>query len=171
MNAGAPDRAPADRLADLRRERAARLARLRGAAGSAAAAPDPAEPALEAFLRALRAAVDAAPPGAAAAVPAAVLPFQRPARPPVAEAEAPREIWEARSAAAPADLDRLPGVGPALVWALQRAGIAGLADLAGCAPAPLADRLGPLGGLVDLPGWIAFAREATGPAAAAPATA
>ena len=79
MSAGAPDRAPADRLADLRRERAARLARLRGARRTAPPrAPDAAEPALDG-LPARRCARRSRTrrAGAAAAVPAAVLPFQR----------------------------------------------------------------------------------------------
>ena len=162
---------PAARLAELRRERAERLVRLRGgpdarrtAAPGPAAADAYAEPALAAFLRALRAAIEDAPPAptlvapiAAAAPAAAVLPFLRaPAR------SAAREADPSASPAPPGDLDRLPGVGPGLVWALEQAGIARLADLAASAPAPLADRLGPIGGLIDLPGWIAFARSATG---------
>ena len=169
---------PAARLAELRRERAERLVRLRGGPDAPrTAAPGPAadadaEPALAAFLRALRAAIEDAPPAptgadapalapiAAAAPAAAVLPFLRaPARSAAREAD---PSASPAPPAAPGDLDRLPGVGPGLVWALEQAGIARLADLAASAPAPLADRLGPIGGLIDLPDWIAFARSATG---------
>lgn len=124
-----------------------------------AGAPDRA-----AFLRALRVATGASPREVTAAAVAAVLPFQRAARLAPTQVRASGDPEDPRSAAAPGDLDRLPGAGPGLVWALEQAGIARLADLAACAPAPLADRLGPLGGLVDLPDWIAFARHATGAA-------
>ena len=160
--------APAARLAELRRERAERLTRLRGAPEGPGAGDPDSEPALAAFLRALRAAIAEPPSGARADPPpaapeadppaAAVLPFLR----------APERAGRAAELAAPVappppgDLDRLPGAGPGLVWALEQAGVARLADLAACAPAPLADRLGPIGGLIDLPGWIAFARSATG---------
>ena len=60
------------------------------------------------------------------------------------------------------DLDRLPGVGPGLIWALDRAGLRCLADLAPLAPSELAARLGPLGRLVPAERWIAAAREAEG---------
>lgn len=58
------------------------------------------------------------------------------------------------------DLDRLPGAGPGLVWALRRAGIARLPDLALLAPEALAARLGPLGRLVPAARWIEAARAA-----------
>lgn len=58
------------------------------------------------------------------------------------------------------DLDQLPGVGPGLIWALRRAGIARLADLAPLAPEALAARLGPLGRLVPAARWIETARAA-----------
>jgi predicted flap endonuclease-1-like 5' DNA nuclease len=157
---------PAARLGEMRRaraDRAERLARLRGAA--APEAPEAEDP--SAFLRVLRAATakasseprpEAARPGDPAPAAAAVLPFQRaPERMP----ERLAERGPAPVAAATGDLDRLPGAGPGLVWALERAGIARLGDLAASAPAPLADRLGPIGGLIDLPAWIDFARTAT----------
>ena len=56
------------------------------------------------------------------------------------------------------DLERLEGVGPGLLWALHRAGIAALADLASLEPEGLAARLGPLGRLVPARAWIATAR-------------
>ena len=64
------------------------------------------------------------------------------------------------------ELARLPGVGPGLVWALERAGIAGLAGLAPLEPEDLAARLGPLGRLVPAAAWIAAARAATADPAA-----
>lgn len=180
---------PGGPLAEMRRARAERLALLRGGGGQEAVAEGPA--ALAAFIDALRAAAEDAPGAAARAIvapegrasgiapegrakgiapegraidiapeegaggvapEAAVLPFARPERTPGPAAER-------------GGLDRLPGAGPGLVWALRRAGIAGLADLAAASPAPLAERLGPLGGLIDLPAWIDFARGATaGPA-------
>jgi predicted flap endonuclease-1-like 5' DNA nuclease len=154
-----PSREPrqtlAMRLAERNRQRALRaerLARLRPAAPAAgdpaedpAADPetDAAEAALEAFLRALAGDRPPAPP--APPPPGAVLPFQRPEPP------------------APADLDRLPGAGPGLIWALERAGLRRLADLAPLAPGDLAARLGPLGRLVPAQAWIEVARGA-GPA-------
>jgi predicted flap endonuclease-1-like 5' DNA nuclease len=163
----APDAAPqgprqtlAMRLAERNRQRelrAERLARLRPpsasapAAAGSAAAPTPARPesadaaeaALEDFLRALTA--DCPPPEAPPAEPGALLSFQRPA-------EAPAETS--------GDLDRLPGVGPGLVWALERAGLRCLAHLAPLAPSELAARLGPLGRLIPAERWIATARAA-----------
>jgi len=163
----APDAAPqgprqtlAMRLAERNRQRelrAERLARLRPppasapAAAGSAAAPTPARPesadaaeaALEDFLRALTA--DCPPPEAPPAEPGALLSFQRPA-------EAPAQT--------PGDLDRLPGVGPGLVWALERAGLRCLAHLAPLAPSELAARLGPLGRLIPAERWIATARAA-----------
>jgi hypothetical protein len=65
---------------------------------------------------------------------------------------------------APADdgsLARLPGAGPGLVAALVRAGVPDLAALAGLEPETLADRLGPIGRLIDLRTWIALARAET----------
>jgi len=164
----APRQTLAMRLAERsrqREQRAERLARLRpawagAAAGAAeaadaaaakaadAAAPadDDAEAALEEFLRALTGGGQPAAP-AAPAEPAAVLHFQRP------EAVA----------AGPTDLDRLPGAGPGLVRALERAGLARLADVAPLAPEDLAARLGPLGRLVPAAAWIDAAREAAAP--------
>ena len=140
----------------LRAERAERLARLAPAPAPSRAAPPliaserDAAVALEEFLRSLTqglngAAAPAAGPGAGQpAAPGAVLPFQRPAE---------------TGRAAASDLDRLQGIGPGLLWALRRAGIAGLADLAALEPATLAARLGPLGRLVPAGDWIAVARS------------
>ena len=113
----------------------------------APAAGDAAEAALEDFLKALTAG-HPAPPEGPPVEPGELLPFVRP--------EAPAEAAEAP----PGDLDRLPGVGPGLVWALERAGLRCLADLAPLAPAELAARLGPLGRLVPAERWIAAARDA-----------
>ncbi len=102
--------------------------------------------ALEEFLRALTAAREGAAPAAPPAPPAprALLQFQRPERP------------------EPGDLDRLMGAGPGLIWALERAGLRRLADLAPLAPEDLVSRLGPIGRLVPAEAWLATAREATG---------
>lgn len=172
-----PRQTLAMRLAARNRQRelrAERLARLRPPAatapgalpesgpesgpGSEGAAPpvappasiEAAETALEDFLRTLTGDLPPLPEGPPIE-PGALLPFQRPV-----------EI-AAMTAAPPAgDLDRLPGVGPGLVWALERAGLRRLADLAPLAPAELAARLGPLGRLVPAERWIAAAREAEG---------
>ncbi len=169
---------------DLAALRAARLARLRGSA--------PAEPAA-AVLRFRR-------PGAPEDAPARVdASRQAPPEAPAEQiaAQALEQILE-QTGAAPAgadlgeggaavpgaaeapsepacDLDRLPGAGPGLVWALRRAGFARRADLAGLAPETLALRLGALGGLIPAAAWIAAAQaaeaEAEEPAGMAPAEA
>ena len=142
-----PRQTLAMRLAERNRQRelrAERLARLRPAQDPA----DEAEAALEEFLRAL--AGDRVPPAPPPPEPGAVLHFQRPEPVPAPAAEP----------AAPGDLDRLPGAGPGLIWALERAGLSRLADLAPLAPAELAARLGPLGRLVPAQAWIDTARGA-----------
>lgn len=166
-NPAGPRPTLAARLAERSRQRALRaerLARLRPAAGAAveptAASSDEAETALQEFLRALTGDLPAAGPAQAAAEPAEVLSFQRPERP--AERQAERSVERLAGAAeAPAtvsDLERLPGVGPNLVWALGQAGIGCLADMASLAPEELVARLGPIGRLVPAAGWIAVAR-------------
>ena len=107
-----------------------------------------AEAALADFLRALAGPVSApAAPVAATVEPGAVLHFQRPER-------------SVDLAAAAAGLGRLPGAGPGLVWALERAGLAALADVAALEPEALAARLGPIGRLVPAHAWIAASRAA-----------
>jgi predicted flap endonuclease-1-like 5' DNA nuclease len=151
------------------------------AASAAGPAPRPApedlaDPdALVAFLRALTG--DAEPhtepldaPRETPRPAAEVLHFHRPVPvdpvpdPPAAEAAPEPKATPAETPAetpVPAgDLDRLPGVGPGLVWALGQAGITRLADLAPLAPEDLAARLGPLGQLVPAATWIAAARAA-----------
>ncbi len=138
--------------------------------------PSDAQLALEEFLRALTGAETPATPRATRASRGAaeVLPFQRlgetprqPAAVPteaaqteaVEAAAAAAEIPAAEPAAAPAcDLDRLPGAGPGLVWALRRAGLRNLAEVAELDEAALATRLGPLGRLLPAATWIAIAR-------------
>ncbi len=173
-------RARAERLARLRAAGGAEegLRAIPAEIGAAAARtgealpPDHAgEPssALDEFLRALGAATGDTPPGGmaeAASLPgqaAEVLPFQRADR--VAGRGADRgarsETGTRTGPRAPrSDLDRLPGAGPGLVWALGRAGIDRLAGLAEATPEALSERLGPLALLVDLGGWIRFARAA-----------
>jgi hypothetical protein len=92
--------------------------------------------------------------------PASVLPFQRPP-----EMNAGIVGGAARAAllleprAAPVcDLNRLEGAGPGLIWALQRAGIACMAELAVIEAPELASRLGYLGHLIPTQAWIATAR-------------
>ena len=104
-----------------------------------------------------------------APVSRAVLPFPGPVAAPQEAGSEPDpafpEELEALAVAleAACDLDRLPGAGPGLVWALRRAGLRRLDDLAGLEPADLAERLGPVGLLVPLERWIGVAR--TGAAA------
>jgi predicted flap endonuclease-1-like 5' DNA nuclease len=160
-----PRQTLAMRLAERQRQRALRAERLARLRSAPPAAPDgradvgpgagiapvevgtdgeaDAEAALEEFLRALTGGVPAPAP-APAPEPGAILHFQRPERPP--------------AAAAPGDLDRLPGAGPGLVWALERAGIHCLADLAPLAPEELVARLGPIGRLVPAEAWLETAR-------------
>jgi predicted flap endonuclease-1-like 5' DNA nuclease len=123
--------------------------------------------ALEEFLQALS---DVAGPAPEMTEPAAVLRFQRPAGPsepigslPGSPATARRAKGDAEPIAAPiCDLHLLHGAGPGLIWALQRAGIACLAEMAPLAPDALADRLGLLGPLVPAERWIAAARDRVG---------
>ena len=109
-----------------------------------AASIEAAGAALEDFLRELTGDLPPLPEGPPVE-PGELLPFQRPAE---------------TASRTPGDLDRLPGVGPGLIWALERGGIERLADLAPLAPAELAARLGPLGRLVPAERWIAIARAA-----------
>lgn len=147
---------------------AALPARFPTAAASGAAAGEDASAALEEFLRALtqgaggRVSV-ASPPAAAPAEqvqpePAAVLRFQRPAASESPAAAAAPGLSEPRAAPI-CDLDRLDGAGPGLIWALNRAGIACLAELAPLEAPDLAARLGYLGPLVPAEAWIAAARN------------
>jgi predicted flap endonuclease-1-like 5' DNA nuclease len=121
----------ASRLAERNRLRELRAARLARLRAPDARSDDSA---LEEFLRALTGDPPAPPPPAE---PGAVLSFQR-----------------------QSDLDRLPGAGPGLVWALERAGIRRLADLAPLDPDDLTARLGPIGRLVPAQAWIETARAA-----------
>ena len=124
---------------------------------------------VEDFLRALTGGLRSEAP-AVQPPPGAVLPFQRPAAEAAPEAPAaasPAQAAPAAAAKTAPDLDRLPGAGPGLVWALERAGLRCLADLAPLAPEDLAARLGPLGRLVPAASWIAAARRAVAEASAA----
>lgn len=172
----APDlhrRRLAARIAEERRKRAGRAAAEAPAAPGAGSPADAA--AMEDFLTRLTGGLGLSSwtPGPAdapaeAPVSRAVLPFPAPvgASPEPSEAEpepAPASSPEALEALASAleaacDLDRLPGAGPGLVWALRRAGLRRLDDLAGMEPGDLAERLGPVGLLVPLERWIGVAR-------------
>lgn len=155
---------PEDRLGDPGAERAARLARLRAAlppavpvpipaaiSGGFAEAPSDFRPRERAF----------APVPKPAEVPPPVFAPPVCAAPVCAAPEdtGPEETGPAGSRGPEAGLGRLPGIGPGLIWALGRAGVADLAALATAEPEALAARLGPAGRLVPLRAWIAFARE------------
>ncbi|MEM9725567.1 MAG: hypothetical protein AAF909_08910 [Pseudomonadota bacterium] len=60
------------------------------------------------------------------------------------------------------DLVALPNIKPGLVWALAAAGAPSLSALAAADAAALRERLGLIGQLVDLDGWIDIARAKTG---------
>jgi predicted flap endonuclease-1-like 5' DNA nuclease len=78
---------------------------------------------------------------------------------PEAHADSPGPVAPAvEDAGAPATLDALPGVGPGLVWLLNRAGVHTAADLAAADPAALSDRLGLVGRLIDVRTLQALAR-------------
>jgi predicted flap endonuclease-1-like 5' DNA nuclease len=133
-----------------RAERLARLGRRRPGAGQTGA--DNPEAALESFIAALAGAVAPAPERAPRAE---ILPFARsPEKTPGGPAET--------AAAGGSGLDLLPGAGPGLTAALVQAGIPDLAALAAATPEDLGPRLGPLGRLINLAAWIAFARSETG---------
>jgi hypothetical protein len=145
-----------NRQRELRAERLARLhpsGKLPDPQPGSCVDPEPgSEAALEDFLRTLTGDLPPLPEGPPVE-PGELLSFQRPA-------EAATRTGGAAGARPAGDLDRLPGVGPGLIWALERAGIARLADLAPLAPAELVARLGPLGRLVPAERWIATARDA-----------
>lgn len=100
-----------------------------------------------------------APDAASAAAPAALAPAA-PVTAPPAPAPAPVPV-----SAPVTGLEQLPGAGPGLVWALRRAGITSLGDLAALEPEALAGRLGPIGPLIPAARWIEAARAAADPAA------
>jgi predicted flap endonuclease-1-like 5' DNA nuclease len=57
------------------------------------------------------------------------------------------------------DLMVLPGIGPGLVWMLNRSGIHSLTELGAANPVALRSSLGLVGDLLDLDYWIGIARE------------
>jgi predicted flap endonuclease-1-like 5' DNA nuclease len=91
----------------------------------------------------------------ALAAPAAVLHFHRSSVPVIAPKPDPAPAPEPAC-----DLDRLPGVGPDLVWALTKAGLSRRADIARLEADDLAVRLGAIGRLAPVEAWIADARAA-----------
>ena len=159
----------AARIAEERRKRAGRAAAEASAAPEAGSAADAA--AMRDFLTRLTGGLGLSgrtPAPEAVPVPRAVLPFPASVASPQPPREAgpgpdpaPPEYLEALAVAleAACDLDRLPGAGPGLVWALRRAGLRRLDDLAGLEPEDLAERLGPVGLLVPLERWIGVARS------------
>ena len=67
---------------------------------------------------------------------------------------------DAPAAMGESDLHSLPGAGIGLVWMLHRCGVRNLADLAAADAERLRREIGRVGDLLDLSGWIAFARDA-----------
>ena len=146
---------PAAVLPFQRRETAdAAPERDRAAATGANPRPVPPDPTVtaEPFPAAPLPEPDAAP--LAAALSAAGAPASPPASPPVMPSPMPSLM------PAITGLEQLPGAGPGLVWALGRAGVGSLGDLAALDPEALAERLGPIGRLVPAARWIAAARAA-----------
>lgn len=137
----------------------------------AAAAPE--LPALTAPATIVETAIEAAPeimPEIIAETAPETVPEIAPGAAPAAAVPGDGALTEAAAGAeaaaepAPADprpaagLALLPGAGPGLLWALDRAGITDIADLAGVAPEALAERLGPIGRLIPAARWIEAAR-------------
>jgi len=60
------------------------------------------------------------------------------------------------------DLTGLPGVGPGLIWMLQKCGISTLQDLAETDAATLGPKLGLVGQIVDVQGWLSYAQHQVG---------
>ncbi len=56
-------------------------------------------------------------------------------------------------------LERLPGIGPGLIWFFEQRGIVDLAALAAADSDQLRADIGFIGSLIDFDGWIAFARD------------
>ena len=172
-----PRQTLAMRLAERNRQRelrAERLARLRLSSGAMPGAMPEAPEATPEAMTGATTGSEVGPEGAPASIEmagAALEDFLRtltgdlpplPEGPPVEPGELLRFERPAAAPRAPGDLDRLPGIGPGLIWALERTGIERLADLAPLAPSELAARLGPLGRLVPAERWIATARAAEG---------
>ena len=59
-----------------------------------------------------------------------------------------------------ADLDKLPGAGPGLIWMLNQCEIFTLADLAAQKADDLSPKLGVVGQILDVERWIRFALDA-----------
>ena len=57
------------------------------------------------------------------------------------------------------DLTSLPGAGPGLIWMLQKCGISSLDDLAQTDAATLVPRLGLVGQIVNVQGWMRYAQR------------
>jgi hypothetical protein len=76
-----------------------------------------------------------------------------------AEEPAPVETTEPEPRGAP--LDALPGVGPGLVWLLEKAGVRDVETLADSDAQALSERLGLVGRLVDVSALQTLARQAS----------
>lgn len=81
---------------------------------------------------------------------------------PVVQENAPSDLVAPETSAPERALDlaRLPGAGPGLIWMLNECEIHSLSDLAAADCADLTARMGLAGRILDLGGWIAFARAA-----------
>jgi len=121
-----------------------------------------AEPGRSAVLPFPRPGAAAAPAEASSETPADALSGPAPGRPPAAALPVEAAALDALAAAleAACDLEALPGAGPGLIWALKRAGVRRMDDLAGLEAAALAERMGPVGRLAPLERWIGVARSA-----------
>jgi len=102
---------------------------------------------------------DGTPEAAAPSPPAE----EKPGAPEPAERDA-----DVTAHAAETDLYRLHGAGPGLVWMLGQCGIHSLRELGDADAGVLQDRLGIVGQILDVPAWIAFARECAPGGAKAP---
>lgn len=101
-------------------------------------------------------AVAPVPAAAAAMAPALGVPD------PVVQENAPSDLAAPETSAPERALDlaRLPGAGPGLIWMLNECEIHSLSDLAAADCTDLTARMGLAGRILDLGGWIAFARAA-----------
>lgn len=74
------------------------------------------------------------------------------------EADAEQSVPEELPTPDSADLERLPGAGPGLIWMLNECGIYSLADLAAQDPGALAQKLGIVGQILDVGHWVRLAQ-------------
>ena len=77
----------------------------------------------------------------------------------IAEGLPPSSSPTLRKALVNSDLRSLPEIGEGMIWHLNKAGIEDLVDLAASSAADLRNKLGTLGELADVDGWIQFAQQ------------